>query len=95
MGAFRQRVKSVLLDIAGESLDFAAFRQSVEAFLQTKDDLASKEWEAARAAVRSGALQLDGLARVTAPGDLAFQVVKLSLEPQANVLDGDTPSLAA
>ncbi len=95
MAAFRQRLRTVIVDFASEAPDFASFKQHVLAFIQATDDDAQQEWEVARNAVREKGIKLEGLQRETAAGLPSSEVVQLNLEPSDNVLDNDGSSLAA
>jgi hypothetical protein len=93
--AFRQRLKSVLIDIADEAADFDAFKLGVELFFREKDADAEAQWQAAREKVRAGKLEYRDLPKDTSPGKPSIRVELLDANARSNALADEHSSLAA
>lgn len=90
---FRRRIKAVCIDFLVEAPDFASFKREVESFFHERDDLTADEWEAARAAVRSGATSLPGVEMESEPAEPSVEV-RIATRAYDNVIDSE-PAIAA
>lgn len=97
VAALRERMKSAFVDCAEEADDFATFKTSVEAFFNATDREAEVDWENARLAVRSGAINRPDLDKAPDPRPPSISVEHTEITPRANVVDDDVdvPCLAA
>jgi hypothetical protein len=97
LSAFRSAYRSVLHDLASEAVDFDRFRNDVESFFRETNTPTLQEWEEAVAAVRSGTVTADWLAKRSAETPCRIEVVRVGAEgfkPEQNRLD-DGEALAA
>lgn len=83
---FKDRYKSVLLDIAAEAPDFNSFVEQAASFFNSLSKPTAEEWEAARSEVRAGRITAADLPQVDA-AEPRLSVCLLEPQPSANSLD--------
>ena len=89
----RERLKTVLADIAASAGSVEMFRSQVEAFFHQTDDPTVKEWEDGVAAVRSANLTLGNLPKQPAETELFVSVTAKTLsesKPADNFVTSET-----
>ena len=76
--AFRQRIAETLSDLAEITADFSAFEEAAAAFITATDDESVAEWEAARQAIRDGAIPAIDLQHETGDIPPGVEVTELA-----------------
>jgi hypothetical protein len=87
---FVRNVRLVVLDLASEASNFAAFERTVLEFVQQTCTETEKEWRAARALVRQGDLNLPGLKREESDDVEPRVSVRLVATPNAGMVPFDS-----
>ena len=87
--AFRRTYTSVLFDIAEEAVDFATFKERVEAFFNEICEETKREWDEAVEAVRRGDIESEGREKKNADEHQPYVQVRTVKKPTArrNMLD--------
>lgn len=95
---FRKSLLRVLFDLAAEAPDFYAFRKAATEFFSEVNEPTRGEWEAARALVRQGKLDLEGIRHETAESPRRIDIKELqtlALTPEDNRLEDEELGVAA
>lgn len=93
---FRERLWSVLVDLAGEAEDFDGFRSLAEEFFYAVDEAEEERWEQAVLAVREGRVESDLPRKNSDAFEPEIAIHRLSLSAQGNPEPSvEKPNLAA
>ncbi len=91
---FRASYRTVLIDLAEESIDFDAFKNQVEIFYQSTCEATEKDWQEAVTRVRNGEIDSDWLVKKPAEHECNIKVTCIASDRPQLQIDAD-PSMNA